>query len=77
MEPFSTNELFLRSDRISFGKIPPEVQQAQERNIILPDLTGKRLFIGLSTLVSTTPQGTLNDIYPENASFTFDLLNKN
>jgi len=77
MSNFSTNELFLRSDRIAFGKIPPEVAQSQERTIILPDLTGQRLFLGLSSIVSTNIQGTLDAIYPENASFTFDLLKNN
>lgn len=77
MSNFSTNELFLRSDRIAFGKIPPEVAQSQERTIILPDLAGQRLFLGLSSIISTNTQGTLDSIYPENASFTFDLLKNN
>ena len=72
---FSTNELFLRSDRIAFGKIPPEVLVREERTIILPDTTGQRLFIGLSTLVSTNTYGNLETIYPGKASFTFDVLN--
>jgi len=75
--PFSTNELFLRSDRIAFGKIPPEVISREERQLIVPDLPGYKLFFGLSSLVSTSGiTGTLEDIYPQNASFTFDNLNK-
>ena len=75
--PFSTNELFLRSDRIAFGKIPPEVPSREERQLIVPDLPGYKLFFGLSSLVSTSGiTGTLEDIYPQNASFTFDNLNK-
>ena len=33
--------------------------------------------MGLSSIVSTNIQGTLDRIYPENASFTFDLFNNN
>jgi hypothetical protein len=75
-EPFSTNELFLRSDRIAFGKIPPEVSERTEQTLILPDLTGTKLYFGLSSLVSTSGlTGTLEAIYPQFASFTFDNLN--
>lgn len=74
--PFSTNELFLRSDRIAFGKVPPEVPVREERLLLVPDFQGYRLFIGLSSLVSTSlTTGTLEDIYPQNASFTFDTAN--
>jgi hypothetical protein len=76
-EPFSTNELFLRSDRIAFGKTPPDLPERTEQTLILPDVTGSKLFFGLSTLVSTSGiTGTLEAIYPQNASFTFDNLNK-
>ena len=74
--PFSTNELLLRSDRIAFGKIPPEVPSNEERVLILPNTTGQYLYFGLSTLVSTSAsQGTLEAIYPQFASFTFDNVN--
>ena len=75
-EPFSTNELFLRSDRIAFGKIPPEVIDRTEQTLILPDVTGSKLYFGLSSLVSTNNlTGTLETIYPNYASFVFDNLN--
>ena len=74
--PFSTNELFLRSDRIAFGKTPPEVPTREERLLIVPDLTGYTLYFGLSSLVSTNGAlGTLEAINPSSASFTFDNLN--
>ena len=74
--PFSTNELLLRSDRIAFGKIPPEVPTNEERVLILPNTTGQYLYFGLSTLVSTNSVvGTLEAIYPQFASFTFDNVN--
>ena len=73
--PFSTNELFLRSDRIAFGKIPPEVAVREERTIILPDTTGGKLLFGLSSMISTNLfTGTLETVYPQNAGFTFDIL---
>jgi len=75
-QPFSTNELLLRSDRIAFGKIPPEVPERTEQTLILPDTTGAYLYFGLSSLVSTSGlTGTLEVIYPQFASFTFDNLN--
>jgi hypothetical protein len=75
-QPFSTNELFLRSDRIAFGKIPPEVPARVEQLLILPDETGSKLYFGLSSLVSTSGlTGTLEAIYPNYAAFTFDNLN--
>ena len=75
-QPFSTNELFLRSDRIAFGKIPPEVPARLEQLLILPDETGSKLYFGLSSLVSTSGlTGTLEAIYPNYAAFTFDNLN--
>ena len=73
--PFSTNELFLRSDRIAFGKIPPEVPVREERTLILPDTTGRYLYFGLSSLVSTNGTlGTLEAVYPNQASIVFDNL---
>ena len=74
---FSTNDLLLRSDRIAFGKIPPEVPFNQERTLILPNTTGQYLYFGLSSMVSVNVvSDTLQAIYPELASFTFDNTNK-
>ena len=74
--PFSTNELFLRSDRISFGQQPPDAAQI-EQVFILPNTTGTQVLFGLSTMVSTaTGTGPLQAIYPQNAAFVFDNWNK-
>ncbi len=73
-EPFSTNELLMRSDRIAFGKIPPELPVPTETILFLPDATGTKMFLGFSTIVSTNTQaGTLERIYPQNVPFTFDI----
>jgi hypothetical protein len=74
--PFSTNELFLRNDRISFGQQPPEAAQI-EQVFILPNTAGTQVLFGLSTMVSTaTGTGPLQAIYPQNAAFVFDNWNK-
>jgi len=75
--PFSTNELFLRSDRIAFGKLPTDTQAGQERIVLVPSESGDTLYFGLSSMTSTiTTLGNLQTIYPELASFTFDNLHK-
>ena len=74
LEKYSTNQLLLRSDRITFGTVKPS---RTERMDILPDFSLTKLYFGLSSIVSTSQMSNINHIYPGNAAFTFDLLNKN
>ena len=73
LEKYSTNQLLLRSDRITFGTVKPS---RIERMDILPDFTLTKLYFGLSSIVSTSQLSNINHIYPANAAFTFDFLNK-
>ena len=73
LEKYSTNQLLLRSDRITFGTVKPS---RIERMDILPDFTLTKLYFGLSSIVSTSQLSNINHIYPANAAFTFDFSNK-
>ena len=78
MTDFSTSELFLRSDRIAFARVPPEVPLGtkEERIIIAPDLTGYLLYFGISSMISTTTADTLYEVLPSYAAVTIDTRNK-
>jgi hypothetical protein len=78
MTDFSTSELFLRSDRIAFARVPPEVPLGtkEERIIIAPDSTGYLLYFGISSMISTTTADTLHEVLPSYAAFTIDTRNK-
>ena len=73
LEKYSTNQLLLRSDRITFGTVKPS---RIERMDILPDFSLTKLYFGLSSIVSTSQLSNINHIYPANGAFTFDFLNK-
>ena len=78
MTDFSTSELFLRSDRIAFARVPPEVPLGtkEERIVIAPDSTGYLLYFGISSMISTTTADTLHEVIPSYAAFTIDTRNK-
>ena len=75
MDPqiYSTNQLYLRSDRIGFGSA--KHSGVEEINIIT-DFNSSKVYYGLSSIVSTSKYNFINTFYPENAAYVFDLLNK-
>ena len=76
MTTVSTTDLYLRSDRVSFGIGPPEVARIQEQLVIAPDSTRTKLFIGPSTLISSVGLTNFATTYPGNAAFTFNVESK-
>lgn len=78
MAQFSTTELLVRSDRLSFARTPPEVPQGirDERIVIAPSVDGYSLYIGPSSMISTTALDLLVGVYPSQAPFTFNTLTK-
>lgn len=79
MAQFSTTELILRSDRLAFTRIPPEVPQGirDERIVIAPSVDGYSLYIGPSSMISTTSVDQLVGLYPSLAPFTFNTISGN
>lgn len=78
MAQFSTTELLVRSDRLAFARTPPEVPQGirDERIVIAPSVDGYSLYIGPSSMISTTALDLLVGVYPSQAPFTFNTLTK-
>ena len=78
MAQFSTTELFVRSDRLAFTRIPPEVPQGirDERIVIAPSVDGYSLYIGPSSMISTTSMDLMVGLNPSQAPFTFDTLTR-
>ena len=78
MAQFSTTELLVRSDRLAFARTPPEVPQGirDERIVIAPSVDGYSLYIGPSSMISTTALDLMVGLYPSQAPFTFNTLTK-
>jgi hypothetical protein len=79
MAQFSTTELNVRSDRLAFSRIPPEVPQGirDERIVIAPSVDGHSLYIGPSSMISTTSLNSLVQLFPSEAPFVFNTISKN
>ncbi len=79
MAQFSTTELNVRSDRLAFSRIPPEVPQGirDERIVIAPSVDGHSLYIGPSSMISTTSLNSLVRLFPSEAPFVFNTISKN
>ena len=69
LEKYSTNQLLLRSDRITFGTIKPS---RVERIDFLPDLSLTKLYLGLSSVVSTNKFSNVDTIFPGKSAFVFE-----
>jgi len=76
MSFLSTSDLFLRHDRISFGKGAAGTSPDIEQLVITPDTTGTKLFFGPSSFISTATSGNLQQLFPSIAAFTFDISNQ-
>ena len=76
MSFLSTSDLFLRHDRISFGKGATGTSPDIEQLVITPDTTGTKLFFGPSSFISTATSGNLQQLFPSIAAFTFDISNQ-
>jgi hypothetical protein len=71
---FSTSEVYIRNTRVSFARTSGGGTTRDERIVFTPDVSGYSLFLGLSTLISTSTDDSLQRNYPGRAAFTFDLV---
>lgn len=64
------DQVNIEGDRITFAN------QGVEEIIIIPNITGSQILFGLSSIISTSAvDGSVRDIYPNLANFSFDLFN--
>jgi hypothetical protein len=73
---FSTSEVYIRNTRVSFARTSGGGSTRDERIVFTPDVSGYSLFLGLSSLISTATDDSLQKNFPGKAAFTFDVVGK-